>query len=149
MTATYPSFKVALAHVSPIFLDRDATVSKACSLIKEAAKNGARLIAFPETFIPAFPIWAALDAPINNHKLFKCLAENSVRVPGPDIIKLANTARRAGIFVSIGINEISEVSVGCIWNANLLIGDDGSVLNHHRKLYLLYVDPNQFHQQLS
>ena len=134
LTTVYPSFKIALAHVAPIFLDRDATVSKACSLIEEAAKNGARLIAFPETFVPAFPIWAALDAPINNHSFFRCLAENSLRVPGPEIIKLANAARRAGILVSIGVNEISNVSVGCIWNANLLIGDDGSVLNHHRKL---------------
>ena len=134
MATTYPSFNLALAHVAPIFLERDATVEKACSLIAEAAHNGARLLAFPETFIPAFPIWAALDAPINNHDFFKCLAANSIQVPGPEVLKVANAARSAGIFVSIGINEISDVSVGCILNTNLLIGDDGSILNHHRKL---------------
>jgi len=64
---TYPAYKVAAAHVAPVFLDLEATVQKACSLIGEAARNGARLIAFPETYIPAFPVWSALGAPIHKH----------------------------------------------------------------------------------
>ena len=130
----YPAYKAALAHVAPIFLDLDATIDKACNLIGEAARNGAQLIAFPETYIPAFPVWAALDAPINNHEFFQRLAANTVRITGPEVRALANAARNNGIFVSIGINEGTEVSVGCIWNSNLLIGDDGTILNHHRKL---------------
>ena len=49
-------YKVAAAHVAPVFLDAPKTVAKACSLIEEAARNGAALIAFPETYIPAFPL---------------------------------------------------------------------------------------------
>lgn len=132
--STYPSFKAALAHVAPVFLDRDATVEKCRALIAEAARNGARLVVFPEAYIPAFPVWAALDAPINNHEFFRRLAVNSVRIPGPEVSSIAEAARRAGIFVSIGVNEGTDISVGCIWNSNLLIGDDGAVLNHHRKI---------------
>ena len=131
---TYPAYKVAAAHVAPVFLDLQATVQKACSLIGEAARNGARLIAFPETYIPAFPVWSALRAPIHNHDLFKRLAAASIRVPGPEVAAICAAARDGGIFVSMGINEGTDASVGCIWNANLFIGDDGSVLNHHRKL---------------
>ncbi len=131
---TYPAYKVAAAHVAPVFLDVEATVDKACSLIGEAARNGARLIAFPETYIPAFPLWSALRAPIHNHDLFKRLAAASLRVPGPELAKICAAARTQGIFVSMGINEGTDASVGCIWNANVLIGEDGSVLNHHRKL---------------
>lgn len=131
---TYPSCKVALAHAASVFLDLGATVDKCCDLIAEASRNGARLIAFPEAFIPAFPVWAALDAPIRNHEFFRRLAANTLRVPGPEITAIAEAARRAGIFVSVGMNEGTDASVGCIWNANLLIGDDGSILNHHRKL---------------
>ena len=69
-----PAYKVAVAHVAPVFLDTGATVAKACALIAEAARHGARLIAFPETYVPAFPVWAALKAPIHNHALFKRLA---------------------------------------------------------------------------
>jgi nitrilase len=36
--------------------------------------------------------------------------------------------------VSVGVSERSPVSVGCLWNTNLLIGADGTLLNHHRKL---------------
>ena len=45
----YPSYKVAAAHVSPVFMDVAATVDKACSIIREAAGNGAHLVVFPET----------------------------------------------------------------------------------------------------
>ena len=129
-----PAYKVAAAHVAPVFLDRDATVDKACALIREAARNGAQLIVFPETYVPAFPLWCALQAPIENHALFCELAAGSLRVDGPEIGKVADAARRSGIFVSLGFNEVSSVSAGCLWNANLLLSDRGDILCHHRKL---------------
>jgi aliphatic nitrilase len=51
----YPAYKVAAAHVAPVFLDTDQSVDKACSVIEEAASHGARLVAFPEVFLPGFP----------------------------------------------------------------------------------------------
>ena len=62
--STYPAYKVAAAHVAPVFLDLKATVDKTCSLIEEAARNNAQLVVFPETYAPAFPIWCSLRAPI-------------------------------------------------------------------------------------
>ena len=85
--------KVAAAHVAPVFLDREATLDKACALIREAARHGAQLIVFPETYIPAFPLWCALQAPIENHALFCQLAAGSLRVDGPEIGKVADAAR--------------------------------------------------------
>lgn len=131
---SYPAYKIAAMHVAPVFLDSDKTVDKACSLIEEAARHGARLVAFPETYIPAFPIWCALRAPLYNHDLFKTLAANALRVPGPELARIAAAARRCRVFVSMGINEGTEASVGCIWNANVLINDEGCIINHHRKL---------------
>ena len=130
----YPKFKACAAHVAPEFLNAQATVDKACSLIAEAARNGARLIAFPESFVPAFPIWAGVQAPIHNHDLFKQLVAQSIEVPGPEVQQLCDAAREHDMHVSIGISERSTVSVGCIWNSNLLIGPQGTILNHHRKL---------------
>jgi nitrilase len=127
-------FKAAAAHVAPVFLDREKTVEKACSLIAEAARHGAALIAFPETYVPAFPLWSAVAPPINNHEWFTRLAASSLRCPGPEIDRIAGAARRHGIVVSLGFNEGTADSVGCIWNSNVLVGEDGSILNHHRKL---------------
>ena len=63
----YPKVKVCAAHVAPVYLDAQATVEKAVSLIAEAAGAGAQLIAFPESFVPGFPVWAAVQAPIKGH----------------------------------------------------------------------------------
>lgn len=105
---TYPKFKAAVMHVAPVFLDTPRTVQKACSLIEEAAANGAKLAVFSETFISAFPIWSALSAPIYNHGWFRRLAASSLQVPGPEIERLAATAHKCGIAVSVGFNEGSS-----------------------------------------
>ena len=132
--SSLPVIKVAAIHAAPVFLDKQATTRKAVSLIREAARNGAELIALPETYIPAFPVWAALWAPIQNHDLFEAMVENSVFVPGPEIAEIAAEARRNGVFVSLGVSERNPVSSGGIWNSNVLIGDKGEILNHHRKI---------------
>ena len=129
-----PCFKVAAVHAAPVFLDRAATTRKAVSILREAVRAGAEFIAFPETYIPAFPVWAALWAPIENHDLFERMVIESVYVDGPEVTEIRYVARQLGVFVSIGISERSTASVGCLWNSNLLIGDDGNILVHHRKL---------------
>lgn len=121
----YPAFKVAVAHAAPIFLDTQKTTQKACSIIEEAANNGASMIAFPEAFLPGFPVWAALEAPIRTHELFKRLAAAAVQIDGPELEQVRQTARRKGILVSLGFTEGTTASVGCLWNSNVLIGADG------------------------
>jgi nitrilase len=129
-----PRFKAAAVHAAPVFLDRRATTEKAVAIMREAARAGAELIAFPETYIPAFPVWAALWAPIDNHDLFARMADQSVLTDGPEVARLRAEARALGVTVSIGISERSEVSAGGLWNANLLIGETGDILVHYRKL---------------
>lgn len=131
---TYPAYKVAAMHVAPVFLDAEATVQKSCALIAEAATNGARLIAFPEVYLPAFPLWSALRAPLYNHDFFCRLAASSAKVRGPEIQQICAAARHHGVMVSYGFNEATDVSVGCLWNSNVLIDETGHVINHHRKL---------------
>ena len=125
---------VCAAHVSPVYLNAQATVDKACGLIADASSRGVDLIAFPESFVPGFPVWPAVSPPIHNHALFEDFVSQSIRVPGPEVFRICQAARKAGVLVSVGISESTSTSVGCIWNTNLLIGRDGSILNHHRKL---------------
>ncbi|MGN6462032.1 MAG: carbon-nitrogen hydrolase family protein [Pseudolabrys sp.] len=134
MPVRYPRFKAAASHAAPVFLDTAASIDKACDLIAEAARNGASLVAFPESFIPGFPVWAAVQAPILSHDLFATLAAQSIRIDGPEINRIRMAARQYGIVVSLGISEGTDASVGCLWNSNVLIGVDGTILNHHRKL---------------
>ncbi len=57
MSQTADSFKIAAVQAAPVFLEREATVDKACNLIEQVGKAGARLAVFPECFIPAYPVW--------------------------------------------------------------------------------------------
>jgi nitrilase len=134
MSNSYPRFKAAACHVAPIFLDTARTIDKTLSLIEEAADNGASLVAFPESFVPGFPVWAALRAPIVNHDYFVALAREALRADGSEIQMIRATAKRRGIHVSLGFTEGTKASVGCLWNSNIHIGSDGAILNQHRKL---------------
>jgi aliphatic nitrilase len=75
-----------------------------------------------------------VQSPILSHDFFKLLAAQAVRLDSPAMSKIRMTARAHGVFVSVGITEGTEISVGCLWNSNVLIGSDGSIINHHRKL---------------
>ena len=79
-------FQVAAIQAAPVFLDRDATVEKACGLIATAARAGARLIVFPEAFVPGYPDWVWLLPPRERaaiNDLYAELVANAVDVPGP------------------------------------------------------------------
>ncbi|MBV9511698.1 MAG: carbon-nitrogen hydrolase family protein [Caulobacteraceae bacterium] len=131
---TLRRFTAAVAHAAPVWLDPAATAEKAASLIGEAAHHGAALVAFPESFLPGFPLWAALHAPIRTHEAFAAFATASVIADGSEVARVRQAAARHGVFVSFGFSERNPSCVGGLWNSNLLIGDDGAVLVHHRKL---------------
>ena len=129
---------VAAVQAPPAFLDRDATVDKAVALIEEAANEGAKLVAFPETWIPGYPSWiyhaAEWDEPRSKRTYARLLA-NSVQVPSAATDALCAVAREAEAHVVVGIHERdSDYSAGTIYNSLLFISDQGSILGVHRKL---------------
>lgn len=129
-----PRFKAATVQAAPVFLDPDATVAKAAGLIREAAANGARIVAFPEVFVPGYPYWNWITDPVTGSSWFEKLLRASILVPGPEIAVVQNAAREAGVHVVIGVNERSPVSLGGIYNTLVFIGPDGGILGKHRKL---------------
>ena len=89
----YPRFKGAACHAASVFLNSAKTAEKACDLIAEAARHGAKLVVFPKSFLPGFPVWAGLQAPILSHDFFKALAAQAVRLEGPELSKIRMAAR--------------------------------------------------------
>lgn len=129
-----PRSRVAAVQAAPVFLDVARTVDKACALIAEAAGNGAKLVAFPEVFVAAYPYWNWLMTPIEGAAWFEKLYHASILVDGPEVAALCEAARAHDCTVVIGVNERDPFSVGTIYNTNLIIGADGSLLGRHRKL---------------
>jgi predicted amidohydrolase len=110
-TMEYPKFKAASVLASPVFLDREATVSKVCDLIKEASQQGAELIALPETFIPCYPWWGFMGIKhLKKQELFKKLLNNSVAIPSKATDTICRAAKQYNIMVVIGINELDVSS---------------------------------------
>ena len=132
------SFRIAAVQAAPVFLDLAATVEKACRLIKEAAKGGARLIAFPEAFIPGYPLWVWFIPPGKTHPLrflYSELHANSLSIPGRETDRLSEAAGDLGVTVAIGVNEKnSEASSSTLYNTLLYLGPGGELLGKHRKL---------------
>jgi nitrilase len=136
----FPKFKAAAVQAAPVFLNREATVEKACRLIEEAASKGARLIVFPEVFIPAYPYWTFQDIPSGAIKYFRELVKNAVEVPSTSTERLGQCARQANAYVVIGINEKVPETLGTLYNTNLLINPDGRILGAHRKLVPTFIE---------
>ena len=107
-----PRFKAAAIQAAPVYLDTDATVDKACGLIREAAGNGATLVAFPEVFVAGYPYWNWVMTPIEGSPWFERLCKCAIELPGPEIGRIAQTARGCGVTVVIGVNERSPTGVG-------------------------------------
>ncbi len=131
-------FTVAAVQAAPVFLDRQATLEKACALIARAGREGARLVVFPEAFIPAYPDWvwtvpggrrSLLD------ELYATLVENSVAIPDAATRRLGQAAKQAGAYVVMGVNERNqEASRASLYNALLYLDPAGEILGKHRKL---------------
>jgi predicted amidohydrolase len=137
---TFPAGRMAGVHASPVHLDRDGTVDKVASLVAEAARGGARVVAFPEGFLPGFPIWCLVQRPIDQHGQFEQLFANSVQVPGPYTERLAQIARSNDVYLSIGVTERGPVSMGQLFNTNLIFDPAGKLVSHHRKLVATWAE---------
>jgi nitrilase len=138
MCAQREAFTIAAVQACPEYLELDATVEKACSLIREVGAEGAVLAVFPEAFIPGYPVWVWFIPSGHTaawRELYAVLLENAVTVPSDVTDRLCASARAANVAVAIGINERNaEASGSTLYNTLLYIGADGSILGKHRKL---------------
>jgi nitrilase len=125
---------VACAQVEPVLFDRDATIDRIAEVAAEASAKEARLVLFPEAFIPAYPSnrWVRFLAGGEDSKAaYAKLARSSLELPGPDSDRLGGIAREHGLLLALGANELDR---GTIYNALLVYGPDGELALHHRKL---------------
>ena len=133
-------YKVAVVQTDPHFPpSKKDSIQKVIKIIDEAGSKGARIIVFPETFIPAYPNWAIeAKPPLNWYEKSKKLVEESVFVPGPETESLCKAAKSSGAIICIGINERDRERTNVIYNSLIFINDIGKILGTHRKLTPVY-----------
>ena len=130
--------KVAVVQASPVYMDKEKTIEKACKLIKKAGRNGAELITFSESFIPAYPAYYTVGYETPPHEWTEfmiALQDNSVVIPSEDTWIIGEAAKEADAYVVIGCNELdNRPGSQTVYNSLLFIDRNGSVMGKHRKL---------------
>jgi len=130
---------LAVVQKSPVFLDKHKTIKSAIATVEEAASNGAKLVVFTEAFIPGYPSWIWRLKPGGDwdlsEELHARLLNNSVNMKSDDLLPLYEAAKKHHVTIVCGIEERdNELSLATLYNSVIIIGEDGKLLNKHRKL---------------
>ncbi len=138
MKDTEQSVKVAVVQASPVLFDKKNTILKAIELIKKAGDAGAKIIVFPEVYIPAYPRGFSYGFVVGTRTMegredWKRYYDNSVIVPSADTELIGKAALEAGAYVGMGVTERDEINC-TLYCTYLFFGPDGKLLGKHRKL---------------
>jgi len=131
MKKEYPKFKAAAVQAAPVYLNLEATVDKVCLIIGEAASNGAKLVAFPESYIPGYPWWCWLMDSTSGGVLYHELYENAVQIPSQAVKKISEAAKRNSVYVCVSVNEKDG---GSLYLTQLWFDPVGNLMGKHRKM---------------
>jgi nitrilase len=125
------SVRVAAVQLSPDLESADGTVSKVLAAISDASGKGAKLVVFPETFVPWYPYFSFVHPPVATGAEHIRLFENAVVVPGVVTEAVGAMAKRHAIVVVLGVNERDH---GTLYNAQLIFDADGRLVLKRRKI---------------
>jgi len=131
--------KVAIVQESPILLDRERTIEMAVGFVEKAAKGGAELVVFPEAYISGYPAWIWRLRPGSDwgitEELHARLLNGSVDIDNNELSPLCEAAKKNKITIVCGLNERDgKLSRATLYNTVVIIGENGTILNRHRKL---------------
>lgn len=131
-TVSTGTLAVAAVQCTPVFLDRGATLAVVVTEIEKAAADGARLVVFPESFVPGYPDWVWRRPPMSDGDWYARFADQAVDVDGSDLDPVREAARTSGVWVALGITE--RLPSGTLNNTVVYVGADGDIAGRHRKL---------------
>ncbi|NJN41390.1 MAG: carbon-nitrogen hydrolase family protein [Flammeovirgaceae bacterium] len=132
------SFVAAVVQDAPVFFDKEKTIDKIESKVREAAKEKAQLILFPEVFIPGYPRGLIFGTVVGGRtpegrELFLRYWQNSIEVPGHETERLAKLAKEVKSYIILGVTERDKIS-DTLYCTLLYFSPEGKLLHKHRKL---------------
>lgn len=133
----HEKIRVACIQAPQIVFNKEKSIDIACKRIKEAAENGAQLVAFSESYIPVYASYynSAFDNDFDEWMQWNMgLQENSIVIPSEDTDRIGEACRDAGVYCVMGVNELDDAEgVRTYYNTQIIFGADGSILGRHRK----------------
>ncbi|MEW5880332.1 MAG: nitrilase-related carbon-nitrogen hydrolase [Pseudomonadota bacterium] len=135
-TSPAKTLRAAVVQAGSVPFDTDACIDKAIRFTAEAAAGGAKLVVFPEAFVPGYPkglnyglVVGARD-PVGREE-FRLYLDAAIEVPGPHTQRLGEAAAAHRVYLVIGV---IERELGTCYCTVLFFGPDGALLGKHRKL---------------
>lgn len=130
--------KVAVIQAAPILFDLEKSLQNTYDLIAQAAEKEAQLVVFPESFLPAYPRGLSFGSVVGSRteagrEQWQLYWQNSVEVPGPVTEKLADWAKKFGVYLAMGITERDAIN-GSLYCSLVYFSPEGQLIGKHRKL---------------
>ncbi|WP_299361652.1 carbon-nitrogen hydrolase family protein [Winogradskyella sp.] len=138
------NLKIAMAQIAPVWLDKEATLNKIKSSIKEAVEENCELIVFGEALLPGYPFWLALTGGAEwnttiNKELHAHYVNNSICIEKGELDSVCKLAKEHGIAIYLGIMERPMDRGGhSIYASLVYINEEGNIKSVHRKLQPTY-----------
>ncbi|MEB8327852.1 carbon-nitrogen hydrolase family protein [Flavobacteriaceae bacterium KMM 6897] len=136
--------KVALAQISPVWLNKKATLKKIEDTLLEASSNKAELVVFGEALLPGYPFWLALtngaawDLKVNK-ELHAHYVRNAIQIEAGELDSICHLAREYKLAIYLGIIERAKDRGGhSIYCSLVYINALGEIKSVHRKLQPTY-----------
>jgi nitrilase len=132
--------KVAVVQAASVLFDKTASVEKACNLVKEAGDRGSHLVLLPEAFIPAYPRGFTFGMKVGSRDdpgraLWKRYWDNAIGTSDPEVEKLGKAAKKAGVYLAVGVVERDGLSSGeTLYCSLFYFSPEGELIGRHRKL---------------
>ena len=128
--------KVAVAQVGSVLFDTASTLQRVERFCEEAASGGVQLIVFPEALLGGYPKGLDFGAVVGSRsdagrEMFARYFKAAVVCPGAETEMLAESARRLGLHIVIGVVERDG---GTLYCTSLLFSPEGGLVAKHRKL---------------
>jgi len=135
MTSTKKTVRAAAVQIAPDLETADGTLAKVLQAIADAARQGAELVVFPETFVPYYPYFSFVRPPFQAGAEHMLLYDRAPTVPGPVTEAVAGAAREHGVVVVLGVNERDH---GTLYNTQLVFDANGELVLKRRKITPTY-----------
>lgn len=130
------SVPVAVVQAASVAFDRERTINKLAGLAADAARSGAKLVLFPEAFVPCYPQGTDFGARFGRRSdegraWYQRYHENAIQVPGPHCERISKAAKDNDIHLVVGVIERGGRTLYC---TVLFFAPDGRLMGKHRKV---------------
>ena len=134
----YPITKVAVVQAAPVLFDVKATIAKMEKLVKEAAKNGAKLVLFPETFVSCYPRGLSFGTVVGSRSkegraTWLRYWESAIEVFSKEVAEIGKIAEKYKVYLVTGVTEKSR-NGGTLYCTTLYFDPQGQLVGKHRKI---------------